>query len=387
MSNAELVGGKFKDEIKSIDLFITEQCNMNCDYCFHPKGEAVLSVEQGKKILARMKEISPAGLQITFFGGEPLLYPETVLELALYARELWPPDKNGRHASTFSISTNGMYFDEAVFKKFAELGMAVQVSCDGDEITHTEYRHGDYPRIIENIKKILAIKPDMSVRMTFTPKTVGRLAINVQYLHDLGITKIMHHAVMEEDWTSEAVEQYRYQLTQIYHYRRYCKRQGMPIEIAFIDKPLKIVNDEVPPEKEYCQAGKSYIAILDNGDVYPCHRAASARIFKLGNIFEARPFIRGIFLNIDKEYTGCWKNCPHARTCHSCVITHYKVNQELTVPITKYCRICAVESEQALGFLPVELADRRERMLYKVGQVLVDVAKQNEEILESLKKK
>jgi hypothetical protein len=42
--------------------------------------------------------------------------------------------------------------------------------------------------------------------------------------------------------------------------------------------------------------------------------------------------------------------------------------------------------EQALGFLPVELADRRERMLYKVGQVLVDVAKQNEEILEALKR-
>jgi len=240
---------------------------------------------------------------------------------------------------------------------------------------------------LENMKKILAIKPDMSVRMTFTPKTVGRLAINVQYLHELGVTKIMHHAVMEEDWTDEAVEQYRYQLGQIYHYRRYCKRQGIPLEIAFIDKPLRIVNDEAPPEKEYCQAGKSYIAILDNGDVYPCHRAASARIFKLGNIFQERPFIRGIFLNIDKEYTGCWKNCPYARTCHSCVITHYKVNQELTVPVTKYCRICAVESEQASGFLPVELADRRERMLYKVGQVLVDVAKQNEEILEALKNK
>ncbi len=68
------------------------------------------------------------------------------------------------------------------------------------------------------------------------------------------------------------------------------------------------------------------------------------------------------------------------------MITHYKVNQELTVPVTKYCRICAVESEQALGFLPVELTDRRERMLYKVGQVLVDVAKQNEEILEALKR-
>jgi uncharacterized protein len=375
-----------ENEIKSIDLFITEQCNMKCDYCFHTQTDVVLSVKQGRLILDRMKELSPANLQITFFGGEPLLYPQTILQLAEYARTLWPPDPQGRHTSTFSISTNGTFFNEEVFKKFAELGMAIQVSCDGDKITQEEYRHGDYSLIIENIKKILKLKPDMSVRMTFTPKTVGRLAINIQYLHEqVGVAKITHHAVMEEDWTDEAVQQYQYQLSQVYHYRRYCKRQNIPLEIAFIDKPLKVLNDEIPAEKEYCQAGKSYIAILDNGDVYPCHRAASARLFKLGSIFNEIPFIRGIFLNIDKEYTGCWKNCRHSRTCHSCIITHFKVNQELTKPLAKYCKLCVVESNQALGFLPVELADRRERMLYKIGNVLVDVAKQNEEILAALK--
>ena len=381
----ELVGGKLENEIKSIDLFITEKCNMKCGYCFHPPSDSVLSVEDGRKILDRMKELSPANMQITFFGGEPLLYPETVLELAQYARRLWPPDDKSRHTSTFSISTNGLYFDEEMFKNYRELGFALQVSCDGDEITHNEYR-SHHKEVTENIKKMLKVFPDMSVRMTYDNKTVGRLSINIQHLHNLGVTKIMHHAVMEADWTDEAVEQYRYQLGQIYHYRRYCKRQNIPLHIAFIDKPLKVLNDEVPPEKEYCQAGKSYIAVMHNGDVYPCHRAASSRLFKLGNIFNERPFIRGIFLSIDKEYTGCWKNCRHARACHSCVITHHKVNQELTVPIKNYCKVCAVESNQAMGFLPVELADRRERMLYKIGQVLVDVASQNEEILKALKK-
>lgn len=121
--------------------------------------------------------------------------------------------------------------------------MSIQVSCDGDSITQEEYRHGDHALIIENMKKILKLKPDMSVRMTFTPKTVGRLAINIQYLHELGVVKITHHAVMEEDWTEEAVQQYQYQLSQVYHYRRYCKRQDIPLEIAFIDKPLKVLND------------------------------------------------------------------------------------------------------------------------------------------------
>ena len=71
-----VVGGKNKNEIRSIDLFITERCNMDCEYCFHPKSDSVMSLEEGKKILDRMKEISPDGLQITFFGGEPLLFPQ-----------------------------------------------------------------------------------------------------------------------------------------------------------------------------------------------------------------------------------------------------------------------------------------------------------------------
>jgi len=374
-----------ENEIKSIDLFITEQCNMECGYCFHTKRDEVLILEQGRKILERMKQISPHALQITFFGGEPLLYPETVLELAKYVRELWP-DADGRHNSTFSVSTNGTYFDEQIFKQYKGLQFSMQVSCDGDEVTTMEYRKGDWKLVTENIKKMLVIFPDLSVRMTYTPKIAGRLSINVQFLHqELGVKKITHHAVMEDDWTDEVVKAYVYQLNQLYHYRRYCLRQGIPLEIAFIDKPLKIINDEVPLDSNYCEAGKSYLAILANGDVHPCHRAASARIFKLGNIFEERPFIRGMFLSINKEYTGCWKNCPAAVTCHSCVITHYKVNNDLAQPISKYCKVCKAEYDQALRFLPVELSDRRERMIYKIGQVLVDVAKQNEEILAALK--
>lgn len=375
-----------ENEIKSIDLFVTEQCNMECSYCFHTKRDEVLTIEQGRKILERMKQISPAALQITFFGGEPLLYPETVLELAKYSRELWP-DKDNKHNSTFSVSTNGTYFDEEMFKQYKKLGFSMQVSCDGDEITTMEYRKGDWKLVTENIKKMLVIFPDLSVRLTYTAKTAGRLSINVQFLHqELGVKRITHHAVMEDDWTPEAVEKYVYQLNQLYHYRRYCLRQGIPLEIAFIDKPLKTINDEVPPESNYCEAGKSYLAVLASGDVYPCHRAASAKVFKLGNIFEERPFIRGMFLSLNKEYTGCWKNCFAAVTCHSCVITHYKVNGDLAQPIAKYCQLCKAEYNQALKFLPVELSDRRERMIYKIGQVLIDVAKQNEEVLTELRK-
>jgi uncharacterized protein len=376
-----IVGGKLLNEIKSIDLFVTEECNMDCSYCFHPKGVDVLSINQGKKILDRLHELSPSTMQITFFGGEPLLYPDTILTLSNYARTLWKK-------STFSITTNGTYFDEKVFKKMKELGFSLMVSCDGDEITTNEHRKGgDWQTIVDNIKKMLVIFPDLSVRMTYTPKTVGRLAINVEFLHQLGITKIMFHAVMEANWVEDDVKKYEYQLRQIYHYRRFCLKKGIPIALAFVDKPLKIINDEMPPEKQYCEAGKSYIAILSSGDVYPCHRAASQRIFKLGNLFEDIPFIRGMFLTIDKESTGCWKFCEAANTCHSCIITHYLVNKELTKPIADYCKLCILEHKMARDFLPVELNDRYESMQFKIASGLVAVADQNDEIMKLLKEK
>lgn len=370
------VGGAVKDEIKSVDLFVTEECNMNCSYCFHPKGEQKLDIVQAKKIIDRLKIISPNNMVITFFGGEPLLYPNLVLDIARYARTVWPADKTGERVG-FHIVTNGTYFNEDMFKRYKMLNFSIQVSIDGDRITTMEGRGGNFDAVVNNIKEMLKIYPDLSARMTYTPATVGRLAINIKFVHSLGIIRIMHHAVMEADWNEEAISQYAYQLNNLYHYRRYMNRIGNKLELLFIDKTLKVINDELPAETDFCQAGKSYLAILPNGDIYPCHRAASKRVFKLGNIFnEKRPFVRGMFLNIDKEFTGCTFKCQASRTCHSCPVTHYLVNKDMSKPISSYCEVCKVENNQALQFLPVELSDRRERQMNAMSAVIADIAEE-----------
>ncbi len=378
-----------KNDIKSIDLFITEECNMNCTYCFSPRRNNILTIEQGKRILDRMKDISPDAMSVNFFGGEPLLYPKIVLELAKYARQKLWTDKDNKHYSSFHIVTNGTYFDEEMFKSYKFLDFGIQVSMDGDEITTAEHRGTkNFNLIVNNVKKMLKIFPNLSCRMTYTPKTVGRLSINVQFLHELGITKIMHQATIEDNWDKEAIAQYSYQLHNLYHYRRYILKRRMKLDINFIDKTLKIINDEVSPELDFCQAGKSYIAMLPNGDVHPCHRAASNRIFKLGNIFNKKiPFVRGMFLNLNKEYLGCSLHCNCYRTCHTCLITHYLVNKDVTKPCKKYCEIPKIEYEVARSFLPAELADRKEIKLNKMANVIADISEQNEEIINLLKEK
>jgi uncharacterized protein len=322
---------------------------------------------------------------ITFFGGEPLLYPDLVLELACYARTLWGPriNDNGEQVQTvrFNISTNGTYFDKAMFLKYKDLGFEMQVSLDGDRETTELCRKGiDFDQVTENIKGILSIFPEAGVRMTFTPDTVGRLAINIMFLNQLGFNKIMHHAVMEANWTEDAVTQYAYQLKQIYHYRRYVKKNGSKLDVMFIDKNLNILNDEMKTETNFCEAGQSYLGILPNGDVYPCHRAASAKKFKLGNVFdETMPIIRGTFLNINKNTTGCSAKCPAFRTCHTCIFTHFTVNNSLAKPIEQYCRICQTEHRMSEEYLQTEINDRHERKLSLLSDVIADIAEQNVE--------
>lgn len=361
----------------SADLFITEECNLHCKYCFHREGkdkcgvaDETMSIEQGKKILDRLHGLYPERMTINFFGGEPLLYPETVVELGKYAKSLW------KDKTFFFISTNGTIFNEKLFGQLKELNIPVQVSFDGDRETQNLNR-GEFDLVVSNLKKMIAFGCNPHIRLTFTPDTVGRLVHNIQFIHSLGINRIVHHATMESEWTKEAIMDYNIQLLSLLHYRRFCHTRKDPISIGFIDKNLMILNDEMPIDEDFCAAGKSFIAILPNGDVYPCHRAVSKRIFKLGNIHDKdNPFTRGIFLNLSKESQGCKRNCASAKTCHTCVITQFEVTGDLQTPMQKngYCEICRLEYELCRQYLPTEVSDKQGRMLTSLASVVADIA-------------
>ena len=357
--------------IDSVDLFITERCNLACKYCFHSQTDSDLTEERGKKILERLKEASPDHMTITFFGGEPMLNYDLILKLTEYAKTLWVKDSKTEKCA-FRISTNGTIYNEEFFRKFVTIGGQIQISLDGDKETTESGRLGiDFNQVVENCLNIIKIDPRTNCRMTFTPETVGRLAQNIEFLHTMGFNNVMHHAVMEAPWTEELVKLYEYQLRQVYNYRRSVLRSGRKIAIYFIERDLRMLNGEEKLETDYCGAGKNYIAILPNGDVHSCHRAASARMFRLGNILsDSMPIIRGTFLDLDKKKTGCSVRCAASGTCHTCTFMHHIVNKNMMVPISAYCGICRVEDKMAREYLQTELNDRLERKINVVADIL-----------------
>lgn len=62
--------------MKTLYIKITDQCNMNCPFCYIKKGNNIVSIEKIKEIYNKFKPKC-----IRLHGGEPLLYPNLCLEI------------------------------------------------------------------------------------------------------------------------------------------------------------------------------------------------------------------------------------------------------------------------------------------------------------------
>lgn len=94
--------------IETIEIHIVEHCNLQCKGCVHfsPLAkEEFLSLEEFRKDLTRMYELTNGNIKIfNILGGEPLLHPQC-LEFLKSTREIFPN-------SVVKLVTNGILLPE-----------------------------------------------------------------------------------------------------------------------------------------------------------------------------------------------------------------------------------------------------------------------------------
>lgn len=127
---------------KKVCWKITSSCNQGCKYCFRVLGSEDLTYEENKKIL--MKLVDDGITDITWNGGEPLMYPH-LFDLLKLAKENGIKNK---------LITNGKlllnFKDSGVIEKYVD-NLTVSLDTVNDEINKELGGDSDYFKNIKNI--------------------------------------------------------------------------------------------------------------------------------------------------------------------------------------------------------------------------------------------
>ena len=132
---------KYREDMISLIIFPTLDCNFRCKYCFedrHPGSMMSEDVQHGIVSFVRnMLESGGKTLYVAWYGGEPLLEMQTIKYLSYEFKKLC---KANNSTYTSWLTTNG-YLLNLIAPILEDLNInGIQISLDGPPSTHNSYR-------------------------------------------------------------------------------------------------------------------------------------------------------------------------------------------------------------------------------------------------------
>ncbi len=338
--------------IKALCLNVAHACNMKCRYCFASQGDfgmetGLMSLETGKRALDYLMEQSGSirNLEVDFFGGEPLLVADMLKQLVAYGREL--ESQWNKHIN-FTLTTNSLLINDDIIEFVLAENISVILSLDGRPETNDRHRilnngTGTYDLILPNIKKMVDSKPvSYYIRGTFTQKNLD-FSEDLRHIAELGFDSISlepavgdnnGYSIQEENLERVLVEYER--LTDVlYEYMRSGRK------IDFFHYNLNLQKGPCLAKRlSGCGAGKEYLVVIPNGDIYPCHQFVGEKDFIMGNIFNGHldERLQKLFsqnhLQKKSECQRCWARYFCGGGCHA---NAYHTNGDFGKPSRVSC--------------------------------------------------
>lgn len=323
--------------IKALCLNIAHDCNLRCRYCFAGQGgygqwRMLMSFDVARRAVDFL--IAHSGprqhCEMDFFGGEPLMNWHVVQQTVAYVRE---QEKKHNKIIKLSLTTNGMLLDEEKVKYLTDNHIALILSLDGRKENHDRMRpgvHGEgtYDRVLKNLQYCVAHRDgeEYYVRGTYTKYNLD-FTQDVLDMVDKGFPAVSMepvvgdltepYAIQEED-LPRVKEEYE-TLAKTFLAR---EEAGRPFFYFHFNMNLW-QGPCLPKRLRGCGAGHEYLAVVPNGDIYPCHQFVGRDGYVIGNVYEGlknmkmmREFRENHVLN-KPECVGCWAKFFCSGGCHA----------------------------------------------------------------------
>ena len=311
-------------ELQSLILRLTEDCNLNCAYCYADAGPGGEQMTPETACRALELACPPGGsLRVQFTGGEPLLAWETISAAADFAR------RTGRRLS-MSIQTNGTLLTTARCKALLALPCAVGVSLDGPGSLNGCRRFPDgtssYEAVEAGIRCLGAAGGRCNLTAVVTAQNAERLAlladlaltlgnvrgVGLDLFRPLGLGKAAELAPDPEALRRGVRALVRKTLT--------LEQAGIPFHLRELDRWRS--RRKNGGGRFYCYAQTDLSLAVDaRGDLWPCSSLAGLPAYRLGNLRDGLPEGERVFPALAAppacqrcgRFSLCGGGCPAGR--------------------------------------------------------------------------
>ncbi|MGE5342818.1 MAG: radical SAM protein [Candidatus Omnitrophota bacterium] len=313
--------------VSSLALDISGSCNLGCRYCAegatqpprHPMSEAVL--EQAWRFLLPDGKAKQE-FSIRLGCGEPLLNLSLMKKMA----QMVP-------AVSLALTTNGTLIDRETMDWLIDSGWIVKISIDGPEQIHDRWRvmrNGEktYRHIAEVVTEMARRIPErFSVTAVLCQGT--NPAEVFDGLENLGVRRIEMVPVVHRDPSilpgDHELEMYKAFLK---HYTdRWVAADEAsvpPMLLRFENCMIRLMGYSLV--RVSCSAGRGFIGVGPDGDLYPCFRFVGIDQYRIGHLAtgldpeRVKAFVDGIGRPYDRRETcrTCWGAPVCTGPCYAC---------------------------------------------------------------------
>ena len=242
-------------------IFLSDRCNMACDYCFLDLNHGpavVLELESAKQAIDDHLKRFGAPARFTILGGEPFVHYARLKDVAAAIRE--------RSAKApVTVVTNGTLACPAKLAELGKLGAQITVSVDGAAASHDRHRGlvGSRGSSLEETLKALEAcdKRLLRANMVVAPDTTDSLLTNVEALRGLGFSELSFHLDIHGAWDGDALRNLSKVLEGFARYHRALEAAAPgALRLSHLDS-----FPETPLEHDY-----EDVVLGADGRYYPC---------------------------------------------------------------------------------------------------------------------
>lgn len=340
-----------RQDYTTIYFLMTQDCNLNCAYCYQPKEFRSKETMLTKEIIDDtmvwiLRTFDERRIKFSIFGGEPFLNTAMIKYLCdTYCMYRYVVTTNGlvllkdadlrdwvlRHKYHLNLSVSITALREVLGQGYLDEARPVLdlIKANGGDI-HYVVDDPDRPGVYEEIV----------------------------WLYEYGIPVVRVSSARHWDMVKKKNEQFKELFKQVADYVYF---SGKPKfgrsqwDIALknnIYRKLKGIKlKDVPPT--FCGCGYLYLAINHKGEIYPCDFFANFPEFKIGDIYsgfnETALFFKKMSDWLDELYEDCRscevcegediRLCPRAM----CLAENYIVNGNPLKPAVNHCWANKVE--------------------------------------------